>query len=466
MSIKPIIIIKINLQNALHFSQHPVVLRFWYNNIIDNEKEKNNMEILFNIGVLLIVGIFVLVVLKKINNSNQNEKQESLLREIADLKSKIEVSNFEKNHLLEEKQQLITERENLVKACELQFENTANKIFNQQTTTLKENNKAELKNIVDQLKQNLEKFKQKLESEALRQTSDKENLNNQIQKVCDVNLQIQNTTKNFIDAIRGKAIVRGTWGEDTVTKLLTDMGFKENINFFKQVFEEGKRPDFIILLPNGQVVILDAKTIFDKYYDYTQTINKIEEEQFLKEHISNIKNTIKSLHSKKYQKDIETFCNKIGAKIPDEPISLVLMFINPESALTCVIEKEPDIIQEAKNNKVALVTLSTLVSTLQIINSLWNSHNIQEENQKIKEYAEILINDFSEFLKNYINLRKHLDSALNTYTESINIVGENNERGLIHTAQQLANIIPVNDIPAKTKEVIRKATGFYGSKKI
>ena len=142
------------------------------------------------------------------------------------------------------------------------------------------------------------------------------------------------------------------------------------------------------------------------------------------------------------------------------------MFINPESALTCVIEKEPDIIQEAKNNKVALVTLSTLVSTLQIINSLWNSHNIQEENQKIKEYAEILINDFSEFLKNYINLRKHLDSALNTYTESINIVGENNERGLIHTAQQLANIIPVNDIPAKTKEVIRKATGFYGSKKI
>lgn len=424
------------------------------------------MEIILNIVILSIFCIFILVIFKKTNNSNQNEKQENLLREIGDLKSKIEATNSEKNHLLEEKQKLLTERENLVKACEIQFENTATKIFTQQTNSLKENNKVELKNILEPLKQDLEKFKQKLENEALRQTSDKENLNNQIQKVCDVNLQIQNTTKNFIDAIRGKSVVRGSWGEDTVAKLLTDMGFKENINFFKQVFDDGKRPDFIILLPNGQVVILDAKTVFDKYYDYTQAINKTEEENCLEEHINNIKKTISSLHSKKYQKEIENFCNKIGAKIPNEPISLVLMFINPESALTCVIEKEPDIIQEAKNNKVALVTLSTLVSTLQIINSLWDNHNIQEENQKIKEYAETLIYDFSNFLKNYTNLRKYLENALSAYTDSLNIVGEDNKSGIIYTAQQLANIIPTNDIPKGTKEVIKKTTGFDGSKKI
>lgn len=423
------------------------------------------MEIILNVIILLILCVFILIMIKKVNNSNQNDKQESLLREIGDLKGQIEAISFEKNHLFEEKQNLIKEKENLLKACETQFENTANRIFNQQTNIFKESNKLELKNIIDPLKQDLENFRKKLDSEALRQTSDKENLNNQIQKVCDVNLQIQNTTKNFVDAIRGKSIVRGSWGEDTVAKLLTDMGFIENVNFFKQVFDDGKRPDFIILLPNGQVVILDAKTIFDKYYEYIQSTNKDEQECLLKEHISNIKNTIKSLNTQKYQKYIVNFCNKIGVKIPNEPISLVLMFINPESALTCVIEKESNIIQEAKNNNVALVTLSTLVSTLQIINSLWNSHNLQKEHEKIKEYAENLINDFSNFLKNYLILRKNLENALNTYENSIHIVGENNKSGLIYTAQQLANIIPVNDIPKGTKSVI-KQTGFDGSKKI
>lgn len=423
------------------------------------------MEYLLNIGILLIFCIVIWVMFKKVNNSNQSDKQESLLREIGDLKGKIEAINSENNHLLEEKQNLMKEKENLLKACETQFENTANKIFAQQTNIFKENNKLELKNIIDPLKQDLENFRKKLDSEALRQTSDKENLNNQIQKVCDVNLQIQNTTKNFVDAIRGKSIVRGSWGEDTVAKLLTDMGFRENINFFKQVFEDGKRPDFIIPLPNGQVVILDAKTIFDKYYNYTQATSKTEEEQFLKEHISNIKNTIKSLNTKKYQKEIENFCNKIGSNIPSEPISLVLMFVNPESALTCVIEKDPGIIQEAKNNKVALVTLSTLVSTLQIINSLWDNHNIEEEHEQIKEYAEKILEDFSNFLKNYITLKKYLNDAISVYQNSINIVGEDNKSGLIYTAQQLANIISVNDIPKGIKNVI-KSTGFDGSKKI
>ncbi len=423
------------------------------------------MEIILNVVILLVLCVFVLIMIKKVNNSNQNDKQESLLREIGDLKSKIEAGDTERNHLLEEKQNLMKERENLIKACEMQFENMANKIFNQQTSSLRENNKSELKNIVEPLKQDLENFRKKLDNEALRQTSDKENLNNQIQKVCDVNLQIQNTTKNFIDAIRGKSNIRGTWGEDTVAKLLTDMGFRENINFFKQVFEDGKRPDFIIPLPNGQVVILDAKTIFDKYYNYTQATSKTEEEQFLKEHISNIKNTIKSLNTKKYQKEIENFCNKIGSNIPSEPISLVLMFVNPESALTCVIEKDPGIIQEARNNKVALVTLSTLVSTLQIINSLWDNHNIEEEHEQIKEYAEKILEDFSNFLKNYITLKKHLNDAIDVYQNSINIVGEDNKSGIIYTAQQLANVIPVNDIPGSIKKVI-KQTGFDGSKKI
>ncbi len=112
-----------------------------------------------------------------------------------------------------------------------------------------------------------------------------------------------------------------------------------------------------------------------------------------------------------------------------------------------------------------MVPLSALVSTLQIINSLWDNHNIEEEHEKIKEYAEKILEDFSNFLKNYITLKKHLNDAIDVYQNSINIVGEDNKSGIIYTAQQLANIIPTIDISKSAKNII-KQTGFDGSKKI
>lgn len=421
------------------------------------------MEILLYAGLILTTAVVVWVIS---NKNNRSDKWEGYLREISDLKSRLSVLEVEKRSLEEAKSQLQLEKETLVKSCEVQFENIANKIFHQQSVLFKENNKTEINHIIEPLNRHLQDFRRKIEEQNERQSEDKAALSHQVTRVIQANEKIQEITSGFVNSIRLEPSVRGVWGEDTLRRLLTDCGLQENVNFFQQVTSDNdKRPDFIVLLPNGQMVIIDAKTIFVHYDKYIRETDSEKKAVYLKEHISDIKKTITQLATKKYREGIEKYASKLGVSVPDDPVSLVLMFVHPEAALACALEQAPSIVKEAKEQQVALVSGATLISALQIINVLWDNHNIEEQNQEIRRLAESLVTDFASFLSDFTQMGKHLRNAQSHYEGSLQKVGENNTKGLIRTAQELANICPSGDVSKGDKKILRE-TGYDGTKKM
>ena len=405
--------------------------------------------------VLLVAAVAVLIaVLRKPVGQADTQKQEELWQKIVELSNQVKTLEAEKSAIEKERAQLKEDQSNLIKACEVQFENVANKIFNEQ----KEVSRAEITHIITPLNKQLEEF-------AVRQAADKAHLASQITRVAEANGRVQEIADNFVRALLHKPQFRGAWGEDALRQLLTDMGLREGQQFFQQVVnEDDKRPDFIVLLPNKQAVIIDAKTIWDKYYEYMQNQDGPHAAELLKAHVAAVKETINKLATKKYRSGLKKFYATINADMPDDPVKLVLMFVNPEPALSTAIAEDAGIIQEARQNNIALVSTTTLISTLQIIESLWTNYTVQESNEKIKELAEKIVLEMGRFLSHYKQLGRHLQEAAGVYENTISTVGETNKAGILLLAQQLADLCPTADLAKADKKVL-KATGFDGTKK-
>ena len=415
----------------------------------------NVINLLIGFAVLLAVAVGILIwVLRKPLGTTDTQKQDEMWQKIVELSNTVKTLEAEKAAVEKERAQLKEDQANLVKACEVQFENVANKIFNQQ----KEVSRAEITNIITPLNKQLETF-------AVRQGEDKAHLASQIARVSEANGKIKEITDNFVRALLHKPQFRGEWGEDALRQLLTDMGLREGQQFFQQVVdEEDKRPDFIVLLPNKQAVIIDAKTIWDKYYEYMQCKEVAQSADLLKAHIANIKETISKLATKKYRSGLKKFYATLNADMPDEPVNLVLMFVNPESALSTAIAADATIVQEARQKNIALVSVTTLISTLQIIESLWTNYTVQQSNEEIKNLAEKVVLELGRFVSDYKQLGKHLQNASSAYESTIATVGETNKAGLLLLAQQLADLCPTADLAKADKKVL-KDPGFDGTKK-
>ncbi len=407
-----------------------------------------------SIILLAITGWVIVHTLRDKNTPLSMEKQEAMWREIQELTKQLESYKIQKEILEQEKAQLKEDQVNLIKSCEVQFENAANKIFNQQ----KEINRTEINHLLQPLNKQLEDF-------SVRQAQDKTNLANQISRVVEANGEIKKITDDFVHALLHKPQSRGEWGEEALRQLLTDMGLREGQQFFQQVVdEEDKRPDFIVLLPNGQAVIIDAKTVWDKYFEYMQCKDPKQAHDLLQSHVSNIKETINKLFTKKYRSGLKKFYTSIHADMPEDPVSLVLMFVNPEAALSTAIAADSSIIQLAHEKNIALVSTPTLISTLQIIDALWTNYTVQQSNEEIKNLAEKVVLDLGRFISQYKQVGKHLQNANDSYDQSISLVGETTQTGILYTAQQLANLVPSADLSKADKKVL-KETGFDGTKK-
>ena len=177
-----------------------------------------------------------------------------------------------------------------------------------------------------------------------------------------------------------------------------------------------------------------------------------------------IKETISKLATKKYRSGLKKFYATLNADMPDEPVNLVLMFVNPESALSTAIAADATIVQEARQKNIALVSVTTLISTLQIIESLWTNYTVQQSNEEIKNLAEKVVLELGRFVSDYKQLGKHLQNASSAYESTIATVGETNKAGLLLLAQQLADLCPTADLAKADKKVL-KDTGFDGTKK-
>ena len=396
--------------------------------------------------IFSFIGLFVGKILAKLNFEKEKttlEKEKSTLEERAILLQ--ESKNIIANNYIElqkelknnrqEKEGLITintrqdaenknlqlklndhknEVEKLQEKFTKQFENLANKILEEKSNKFTQQNKENLKIILNPLQEKIKIFEDKVDKTHKESIDYHAALRQQILGLKELNQQMSKETINLTKALKGDNKTQGNWGELVLERVLEKSGLEKGREYFVQqsfTNEEGKRvlPDVVIYLPDNKKMVVDSKVSLTAYEQFVNEEDETLKEQFLKEHIASLKRHITQLSEKKYE-DIYQI------ESPD----FVLLFIPIEPAFAVAINHDNYLYNKAFEKNIVIVTPTTLLATLRTIDSMWNNEKQQRNALEIARQAGALYDKFQGLLSDLIAIGKRIDDSKKEYANAMN----------------------------------------------
>ena len=149
--------------------------------------------------------------------------------------------------------------------------------------------------------------------------------------------------------------------------------------------------------------------------------------------------SIRGLSEKHYQSALKLNC-------PD----FVLLFIPIESCFSLAVQADQDLFSFAWDQKVVLVSPSTLLATLRTISSIWQQENQTRNALEIARQGGALYDKFVGFIADMEKIGNNLTTTQNTYSDAMKKLSEG--RGNLVSATER-----LKKMGAKaTKELSRK----------
>lgn len=401
---------------------------------------------LFTLVAGIFLGSYIQSLKTKSLIASSEERENQLKNTVEELRNRVDIVTDEKEEIRKEKNSLSilvtrkeAEFENLLarnqeqkeEVTKLQekftkeFENLANKILEEKSSKFTEQNKENIKNILNPLQEKIQLFEKKVEATHKESIDYHAALRQQILGLKDLNEQMSKETLNLTKALKGDSKMQGNWGELVLERVLEKSGLEKDREYeVQQSFkmEDGSRvlPDVIINLPDGKKMIIDAKVSLTAYEKYVNTEDE-EREIHLKAHVNSIKKHVDQLSSKKYEDIYEM-------ESPD----FVLMFIPIEPAFAIAINHDNTIYSKAFEQNIVIVTPSTLLATLRTIDTMWSNEKQQRNAIEIAKQAGALYDKFEGFINDLTNVGKKMDAAKDEYKGAMNKLFEG--RGNIITS--------------------------------
>ena len=306
-----------------------------------------------------------------------------------------EKSNLEKIALLQ----------NAENSLKIQFENLANQIFTDNQKKLKDANKESVEMLLSPVRQQLTDFKKKVEDIYDNENRERATLRTEIDILKNLNERIGVDALNLTRALKGDSKVRGNWGEMQLERLLEESGLVKGREYDTQTAYkniEGKAffPDAIIHLPNNKHIIIDSKVSLIAYDRHHAAADDVQSNLFAKEHVTSMRNHIKELSNKNYEK-------LVGLN----SLELVIMFVPIEPALGLAVSKEPTIWSDARKKQIIIAGPNTLMLALLVVNNLWQTEKQTLNAEKIATDAASLYDKFAGFLGDMDKVGTSLESA-------------------------------------------------------
>jgi DNA recombination protein RmuC len=346
------------------------------------------------------------ITIKSEKLNNESQKVIDLNTQLAALKS--DYSNLQ-SRMADQKTELETLQEKFTK----EFENLANKIFEEKSNKFTQQNKENINEILNPLSQRIKEFEQKVEDKHIKDSEARAGLVQQIKSLHELNQQMSKDANNLTKALRGDQKTQGNWGEFILESVLEKSGLVKDREYKVQETLKGEggsllRPDVIVHLPDDKNIVIDSKVSLTNYEYYVSTDSENEQSVQLSNHIKSIRTHLKGLSKKEYQ-------NLYGLNTPD----FVLMFIPIEPAFALAVQHDPSLFQDAFELNIVIVSPSTLLATLRTIASIWRQENQNKNALEIARQSGALYDKFVGFVDDLINIGKRIDSTKDSYQDAM-----------------------------------------------
>jgi DNA recombination protein RmuC len=320
--------------------------------------------------------------------------------------------------LLESERRSISEKIALLEQAEknmtTSFENLANRIIEEKSKKFTEQNKLNIGEVLNPLREQLGDFRKKIEDVYDKESKDRLSLHHEITSLKSLNEQMSKDAINLTRALKGDSKKRGNWGEVILERVLEDSGLKNGREYETQGSfrdEDGKLfyPDVVVHLPNNKDVVIDSKVSLNAYERYCSTEDENGRKQALNDHITSIRNHVSGLQGKNYAELVKV-----------NSLDMVLMFVPIEPALMLAFEQDENLYQDAFKQGIFLVSPSTLTMNLHIIHNMWRYEYQNRNAQQIAKSAGDMYDKFVGFVEALEDIGDKLDKAQSAYQTAHN----------------------------------------------
>jgi DNA recombination protein RmuC len=213
---------------------------------------------------------------------------------------------------------------------------------------------------------------------------------------------------NLVTALTSSSNVRGDWGEVSLGNIFEMSGLREGIDFVEQQGQqEQKRPDYIVNLPGGGKIPIDAKATGKKFLEAIEEDDEADKKQLISEHAKALRIRVKDLKSKDYRSAVKG------------DVEAVVMFVPSEALLAVTFDAEPDLHEFAMKNDILIASPVSLLALLRTIAFQWRQ-NIQESNaREAIDICRELYGRFATWSEHYAKVGAKLGDAAEAFNSSV-----------------------------------------------
>ncbi len=328
------------------------------------------------------------------------------------------VAAFFAYRYIQVRSELVTERalsreraqvaESLREAARNEFAVMASKLVEEETRASEES----LERMLSPFKERLKDFEKKVEDAYNAEGRERYVLKAEVERLIQLNEHMTRETNQLTQALKGDSKVQGDWGETILENILSASGLREGLEYTTQgVFEndagEKLRPDLLIRLPDDKQIIVDSKVSLKAYEAYSRAESEVDRARFLDAHLDSVRAHIDGLAEKHYPR-------LKGLRTPE----FVFLFAPIEPAYLLAIRHDPELTTRAWKKGVAIVTSTTLFTSLKTVASIWRLEHQNRNAQEIAEEAARLYDKFVGFHDDFEKLGRIFEQGTAQYTEA------------------------------------------------
>ncbi len=291
------------------------------------------------------------------------------------------------------------------------FENTANKLFRENSQELSSQNVEKLDEFFKRFKERIEDFERRADANFKMETENFTKFDMNIKSFLETGNKISHDANSLVNVMKSDNRSAGRWGEIVLERVLEASGLRKDEEYKIQMGTAEGRPDATVFLPDNRCIFIDSKTSFAAWDGYVNSQDENEKEIHLKSFIDSTRAHINGLAKRDYS-------------VEDRSPDYVLMFIPIESCYSLMFCDNSSLWDYAWKNKVMPVSPSTLLAALKIINSF---HVVDRQNKNAIEISRLcsaMLDKFAGLLSDLLKIKSNLDTTLKKLNGSGNIINQ------------------------------------------